>query len=260
MSIAFSIFTKPWKTMPVAQLAETVRALGFDGIELPVRPGYQVEPETVGRLLPAAVHELEAAGLHVYSVAGNTDEPTIAACAEAGVPIIRTMARIPAAASYLDAEAEVQRTYEALVPTLDRHGVALGVQNHVGAFVPNALALLRLIERFDPKHVAAVWDAAHEALAGGLPQHALDVLWPRLRLVNLKNAFYRRTNGPEAPYATWEHYWTTGRHGLASWPLVAAELKKRAYSGVVCLTAEYASGDTARLAAEDLAFAKSLLT
>ena len=46
--ISFSVFTKPWKT-PLPDLARLVRGLGFDGVELPVRPGYQVLPENVRR-------------------------------------------------------------------------------------------------------------------------------------------------------------------------------------------------------------------
>jgi hypothetical protein len=78
-------------------------------------------------------------------------------------------------------------------------------------------------------------------------------------MVNLKNAFWRRENGPEAEYAEWKIYWTAGRQGLASWPRVAAELKRRNYSGIVCLTAEYSDERAVnRLIAEDIAFAKSL--
>ena len=45
--ITYSVFTKPWKTQPLREVGEFVAGLGFDGIELPVRPGYQVEPENV---------------------------------------------------------------------------------------------------------------------------------------------------------------------------------------------------------------------
>jgi sugar phosphate isomerase/epimerase len=256
--ITFSIFTKPWKTMSIPELGEHVRAMGYTGIELPVRPGYQVEPETIGKLLPTAAKQLAAAGVSICSVAGNTDEATIVACAEAGVPVIRTMARIPDGANYLAAEAGLQREYDALVPLLERNHVTIGVQNHFGHFVPHALGILRLIEKYDVHCVAAVWDASHEAVSGGLPEFALDVLWSRLCMVNLKNAFFRRTNGPEAEFASWEYYWTSARHGLTSWPTVIAELKKRRYQGVVCITAEYSSTDTERLAREDLGVATSL--
>jgi len=98
-------------------------------------------------------------------------------------------------------------------------------------------------------------------LNGEDPELAADILWSHLCMVNLKNAYWQRTNGPEAEVAQWRHYWTTGRHGLAPWPRVAAELKRRGYRGVICLTAEYSDeASVDRLIAEDIAFAKSLLT
>ena len=257
--IVFSVFTKPWKSQPILQVGELVKGLGFDGVELPVRPGYQVEPENVGKDLAIVARQLAVIGLKIYSVAGPTDEATIAACAEAGVPVIRVMAPVGADETYLAAEARIQREYDALVPLLEKYGVKIGVQNHCGRFVGNALGLRRLIAKYDPRHVAAVWDAAHETLNGNDPDLALDAIWSHLCMVNLKNALRLRTNGPEAEYAQWRIYWTGGRYGITSWPRVVAELKKRGYAGVLCLTAEYADHDAVdRLIAEDIAFAKSL--
>lgn len=255
--VTFSVFTKPWK-MPIPELARFVRSLGFDGIELPVRPGYPVLPENVLRDLPRAAREMAEHGLTIYSIAGPADEPTIAACAEARVPVIRIMANI-GPEGYLATEAALQRHFDALIPLLERYGVTIGVQNHCGRFVANASGLRRLIGRYDPRHIAAVWDAAHNALQGEEPELAIDIVWDHLCMVNLKNAIWRRRNGPEAEVADWEVYWTSGRQGLASWPRVAAELKRRGYRGVVCLTAEYNDGTAVnRLIAEDLAFARSL--
>jgi sugar phosphate isomerase/epimerase len=254
--IVYSVFTKPWK-MPLPELGELVAGLGFDGIELPIRPGFQVEPENVGDL-PKAARQLAEHGVRICSVAGPADEATVAACAEAGVPIIRVMARINDD-GYLAGEARTRREYDALLPALEKYGVTLGVQNHCGRFVPNALGLRSLLEGYDPRLIGAVWDAAHEALAGTEPELAIDVIWPHLCMVNLKNGLWVRRNGPEAQWAEWHQYWTSGRQGLASWPLVAAELQRRGYRGVICLTAEYSDHDAVnRLIAEDLAFAKSL--
>ena len=257
--IAYSVFTKPWMTMPIPRLGEFVRGLGFDGIELPVRPGYQIEPDRVVRDLPIAARQLEEVGVKIFSVAGPTDEATIIACARAGVPIIRTMARVGEGESYLAAEAGLQDEYDALVPLLDEHGVTIGVQNHCARFVSSAVGLRALIGKYDPRHIAAVWDAAHEALEGNLPELALDAVWSHLCMVNLKNGVRQRTTGPEADVAQWRVYWTGGRHGFASWPRVAEELKRRGYSGVLCLTAEYSDHDSVdRLIREDMAFARSL--
>ncbi|MFB3879612.1 MAG: sugar phosphate isomerase/epimerase family protein [Armatimonadota bacterium] len=255
--IVFSVFTKPWK-MPIPELGQFVKALGFDAIELPVRPGFQVLPERVERDLPAAAKQLADCGVSIASVAGPTDEATISACAQAGVPTIRVMV-YTGKESYLTVEQRTQAEYEALVPLLERYGVQIGVQNHCDQFVASAAGLRRVVEPFDPKYVAAVWDAAHCALNGEDPELAADILWSHLCMVNLKNAYWQRTNGPEAEVAQWRHHWTTGRHGLAPWPRVAAELKRRGYRGVICLTAEYSDEPSVdRLIAEDIAFAKSL--
>ena len=253
----YSVFTKRWK-MPARQLGMFVHDLGFDGIELPVRPGYQVEPENVARDLPIVAKQLVECGVCIYSVAGPVDEATIAACGEVGVPVIRVMVSVRDNA-YLAAIERVKREYDALVPLLDRCGVTIGVQNHCGNFVTSAVGLREIVAQYDPKHVAAVWDVAHCALDGELPGLALDILWSHLCMVNLKNPVWQRTNGPEAESAEWKVYWTSGRQGLASWPNVAREIQNRDWQGVLCLTAEYSDHSSVdRLIAEDIAFAKSL--
>jgi sugar phosphate isomerase/epimerase len=240
-----------------------VRGWGFDGIELPVRPGYQVTPERAQQDLPAAARLLADYGLRIFSIAvprGPVAKELVAACAEAGVPVIRITV-VVGPEGYMAAEARARRELEALLPVLRQHGVTLGVQNHCDQMVCNAMGLRRLLEPFDRRSVAAVWDAAHNALNGEGPEMAIDIIWDHLCMVNLKNAYWRRVNGPEAEVAEWRPWWTSGPQGLASWPRVAAELKRRAYRGVVCLTAEYSEeAAVVRLISQDIQFARRLLS
>jgi len=257
-NVTFTVFTKPWK-MPLPHLGAFIKKLGFDGIELPVRPGFQVEPANVARGLREAVRVLADHGLSIASVAGPTDEATVAACAEAHIPLIRICVDIPQGRGYLAHEARLQREFDALIPILERYRMALGIQNHYGRYIANAMGIRHLIERYDPRHIGAVLDVAHCALDGEIPALALDIVWPHLRMVNLKNAYWRRINGSEAAVAAYEPYWTSGRQGLCSWATVAAELKERGYSGTVCLTAEYSDEAAVdRLIAEDIVYARSL--
>lgn len=254
--LRFTVFTKPWR-MPIGELGAFVGRLGFTGVELPVRPGFQVEPEDVGRGLPEAAKILADRGVAIGSIAGPTDERTIAACAEAGVPVIRICVGIPKETDYFTAISEYRRQWDALVPLLDRHGVTLGIQNHCGRFLANAMGIHHAIAQYDPRHIAAVWDPAHCALVGEIDSLALDILWGRLCIVNLKNAIWRNSEGPEAAQAKWSVYWTSGRQGLADWSGVARLLRERGWSGDICLSAEYADHDSVdRLIAEDIAFAK----
>ncbi|HOX37998.1 MAG TPA: sugar phosphate isomerase/epimerase family protein [Candidatus Brocadiia bacterium] len=256
--VTFAVFTKPWK-MPLPELGKFVHDLGFDGIEFPVRGGYQVEPENIGKGLPDAAKILADCGVKICSIAGPTDEVAIAACQEAGVPIIRICLHVPKDETYMQAESDWMREYDELVPLLERHGVTIGIQNHCGNSALDAMYMRHLIEKYDPKQIAAVWDAGHSGLCGEEPRLGLDIVWSHLCMVNLKNAFWMRSTGPEAEDVKWKSYWTSGRQGMSSWPEVAKVLKERNYCGPVCLTAEYSDHDSVnRLIAEDIAFAKPL--
>lgn len=263
----FIVFTKPWPEMSLPELGKFVKNMGFDGVELPVRPGYQVTPDNVTRGLPEAAKILADHGVKIRSVAGSTDEVTIAAMGEAGVPILRICVSIDMSIGYLATEEKLRREYDGLVPLLDKHGVTLGVQNHYGNFIGSAIGIMHLIEKYDPKHIGAVLDPAHCGLDGEPDAMAVDIVWSHLILVNLKSAFWIRVTCSEADDVQWKSYWTIGREGITSWPAVANELKKRGYRGDICLPAEYSNpegegmlmGPAAdRLIAQDIAYARSL--
>ncbi|MHC4983192.1 MAG: sugar phosphate isomerase/epimerase family protein [Planctomycetota bacterium] len=262
-NIRLTVFTKPWRGKPLGELAEFVRELGFDGVELPVRPGYQVEPENVSRQLPQAVRIFADRGLKIGTVApamgASPSEALIAACAEARVPIIRVCVSIPKDKDYLTAVADYQKQWHELLGLLERYGVAIGVQNHNGRYIANAMQLRHAMERYDPRHVCAVWDAGHSGLQCEKIDIALDTVWSHLRVVNLKSAYWKRIFPPDAEVAQWTAFWTTGRQGCANWPAVAEQLKSRGFAGDVCLTAEYTDRDSVdQFIAEDVRFARSL--
>lgn len=254
----FAVFTKPWPIEPIPALARRVRDMGFNAAEIPVRPGFQVEPERAEKTLVELASVFADHGLAVSSVASTLEEPIFAACATAGVPLIRIMGNITRG-SYLTSEVRLRSELAAAVPLCERYGVKVGVQEHYGDNVSDSFGLRSLLEGIDPRFVGAIWDAAHDALAGVAPENGLDVVWDRLLLVNLKNAFYERVNGPEADVAEWKRHFTTARHGMASWPRVIAELRRRGYQGVVCLTAEYQEpADVEQLCRQDLEYVKAL--
>jgi sugar phosphate isomerase/epimerase len=256
--LSWAVFTKPWPELSVDELAATVARLGFDSVEFPLRDGFQVAPGDAERGLPALADRLGAHGLRIHSVAGPTEERVFAACAAAGVGILRIMIPVRER-GYLAAEANARRLLDALLPWCERYRVKVAIQPHHGRFVSDAAGLRRIIEPYPAEYVGAIWDAAHDALAGQQPELGLELLWSHLCMVNLKNAYYRSDNGPEVSPASWRPYFTTGPHGLSSWPRVAAYLMRRGYPGPVCLTAQYTAADQVEsLVAEDLRYARGL--
>ncbi len=256
--IRYTVFTKPWREMSTSELAQHVAELGFSGVEFPVRPEFQVEPDSVEEGLPEAARILADHGVAIESVAGPTDEATIAACGEVGVPIIRICPGIEED-GYRATFDRLRSEFETLQPILEEHGVAIGVQNHCNNFISSAHAIMDLVGDYSPDQFCAVWDPAHNALSGEMPEQAIDIFWSHLRMVNFKNPVWLRQNGPEAERAEWLRYWTSGRQGIASWPKVVGLLQETEWEGPVTLCAEYTDRESVdRLIADDIAYAKEL--
>ena len=258
-----ALFVKPWKSLPLPQLAAHIRSLGFDLIELPIRPGFQIEPSGIERDLPSAVRLLGDEGIRVLNVTAALpldDERLYSACAEAGVGMNRVM--FPQRQrDYLSAEADARRQLDSALPFCERYGIQIGIQNHSGSFVPvHELGAWHLVKDYDPRYVAVVWDPAHNALEGMHSDNALDILGQHLCVLNLKNGYWRRISPPEAEIADWKIYWTSGAQGRASWRRVISKLRQLDYRGPICFSAEYSDEERVDdLIVKDLAFARGLL-
>ena len=258
-----AIFVKPWKSLSLSELAIHIKSLGFRLIELPVRPGFPCEPNTIETDLPHAVRVLAEKGIRVLNATIALplgDERVYSACAKSGIKMNRVMFS-RGIKTYWEAESNARRQLDQAMPFCEQYGIQIGVQNHYGDSLPvNAMGLYHLVKDYDPKYVGAIWDPAHNALEGMDSEPALDVVASHLCVVNLKNAYWKRTTGPEADVADWEVYWTSGAQGRASWKRVIDKLKSIDYRGPICFSAEYNNeADVDNLIIKDLAFAKQLL-
>ncbi len=124
--------------------------------------------------------------------------------------------------AYRDTEVDAPDALSALLADLAHAGLAI----HRRLVPLGADAAARLLAVLlpgadaDRRHIGAVLDAAHCALNGEAPQLALDIVWSHLCLINLKNAYWRRTNGPEATVAEYQAYWTSMQTGTPRSPLM----------------------------------------
>lgn len=268
ISPTLTVFTKPWPRDSLESLADQVVSWGFDGVELPVRRGFQVEPGNALEGLPPAQALFRERGLRIVSVAADLNPSAIRACAAADVSILRIMLPIDLRRGYRASIDDFRRTAESMAPLLRETGVVVGVQNHAGNFVGSALGLVDALSPLDPSSFRAVLDLGHTALAGEPEAIALDLATPRLAMVNMKNAIRRETGRDAAGALHWTVHWTDARSGFTSWPTAVRELRRHCYQGPICLTAEYkddrgeamSGRDVVPLIRADLAFLKSLLS
>lgn len=70
----FCTFTKPVQNHPATETAERLAAMGFQGIEAPVRPKGQIEPGRVEEDLPNLVDVLKAKGMVVSILTSGINE------------------------------------------------------------------------------------------------------------------------------------------------------------------------------------------
>jgi len=272
MSNKYIVFTKPWKNITLEQLGEFVKNLGFDGVEYPLRDGYQVQPSDGIKGVKRLADVLGSFGVTVDSIAGGIDvkftsdnkvagvnEELFAACGEAGVGIIRICQGLDKKIGFFENLGQIKRTYDAVVPYCEKYNVTLGVQMHCDSNISSAAETYMLLKDYNPKHIAAVWDSGHNGLTGTEPCFALDTVWAMLCMVNFKAAYWKLKTGPEKDEASWTAYWTTAQHALGSWRDAVNHLKKRGYDGIICMPAEYSDeSNVEKYTRQDLAYIKSL--
>ncbi|MGW5188627.1 sugar phosphate isomerase/epimerase family protein [Kribbella sp. NPDC004138] len=231
MSYLWSVFTKPWIGLPGDELGRLVSGLGFAGAEVPVRDAAYVTPASAEAELPKFTAQLRAEGIEPISVASDLSEPVFAACAEAGVPMIRILADL-GPDGYAASVRHNRELLEQAVALTERYDVQVGVQPHHGRYVSSTLGVLQLLDGL-PERFKLVWDAAHDALAGDHPAVTLELGADRLGIVNLKNAHYVRTDG------AWKTNFVEAEDGLSDWAAMFATLRQLRYRGPICLTGQY---------------------
>lgn len=262
------IFSKAWPELPLEDLAEKVISLGFDGVELPVREGYQVNPGNVDTKLTEAVDIFKSRGLEIGSVAGTINEHIIRAMGRSGIKILRVMAKIDTDRGYFNSVDSLRKEIIRHENVLRESQVTIGVQNHCNNYVGSALGLHHLLKGI-PKDIAGAYlDFAHCGLVGEPVEIALDILKDQIVMVNFKSAYWFKTNSPDATEAKWQHLWTTHKHSLYNWSKTYTMLREINYKGYITIPAEYGSvgvkgqkmGDTIiKQIEEDITYLKSIM-
>jgi L-ribulose-5-phosphate 3-epimerase len=174
--LSVHIFSKHLQFLDYAQMAKVAADLGFDGLDLSVRPGGHVEPESVETDLPRAVEAMADKGLlSVMMTTGitNVEDPltstVIKTAADEGIKYYRM--------GYYDFDEaktwkENMDTHHASMKELaklnEEHGLHGAYQNHsgtrVGAYLPE---IVYMLEGLDPRWAGCQFDIRHATVEGG---------------------------------------------------------------------------------------------
>ncbi len=179
-------FSKHLQFLDYEEMAAAAAGIGFDGLDLAVRPGGHVEPARVREDLPRAAAAMRAHGLAplmittaVTDAAGAHARELLETAAGEGVRFYRLgWFRFPEAKPWRAGLDECRVRLDGLAVLNERLGLHGAYQNHAGAYVGAMISdLAYLMEGFDPRRIGIHYDIRHATVEGGL-------VWPTgLRLV-----------------------------------------------------------------------------
>lgn len=222
------MFTKHLQSMSVAEAGKTIKSLGFDGVELTVRPGGHILPERVDEDLPRAVDELREIGLAVpalvVEIHNRGEEYSAAVCRAAGkvgATVLRTSShRYRDFGTIREQMESARRDAKDLEALGAEFGVRLCIHCHSGDFLSATGGVLDMIlARTDPSHVGVSLDLGHLTTEGGKSgwRQSIDLLQRRVGIVAVKSFGWFREPDPKTGDMTWNAKLVPLSEGNVQW-------------------------------------------
>ncbi len=234
-------FTKPLPEMDWRRLSRSVKQLGFDGLDLTVRPGGHVLPARAAEDLPRAVATAREEGLDVPMITTaltSADDPTarpiLSTAGQLGVPYFKVGYYKYEHKDVRQELARAGREFRRLVGLATECGVQAGFHNHseyIGAALWDAATF---IEPLDPKWAGYYFDARHAVAEGGAGawKTAVQLVKSRLKMMAIKDFSWVKTA------RGWEDANCPLGEGMVDWKSVLGELGP-GFQGPISLHMEY---------------------
>lgn len=199
------IFSKQLHWLGYDEMAETAARIGFDGIDLTVRPNGHVLPERVAEDLPKAVAAAQKAGLTVPMITTDIThapqpyaERVLKTASQQGVKYYR-MGWLPYQDS-LSIQENLERykaQFRDLATLNKKYGIHGGYQNHTGTDVGAPVwDLWELLQGLDPQHLGSQYDIKHATAEGGYSWPlGFKLIHPYIRTIDLKDFMWVKKDG-----------------------------------------------------------------
>jgi sugar phosphate isomerase/epimerase len=265
------LFSKHLPKMEVARLAQTVKKLGFGGVDLTVRPGGHVPPERAAQDLPKAVSAIREEGLSVpmitTALTSKSDpvaKPILSTAGQLAIPYFKPGYY---KYSFVDVRRELEKEmkdFRSLVELSSEYGVQAGFHNHEGYVGASLWDVAGTIDQLEPKQAGYYFDVRHAVCEGGSGgwKIAFNLIAPRLKMIAIKDFYWDKTS------KGWHQVNCPLGEGMVDWKTYFKLLRQADFQGPISLHLEYdIPGKTAAVieentlasAARDLEFLKAHL-
>ena len=240
-------FTKPFQNLNFEDTADTVAEIGWNGVECPVRPEGQIEPERAPDELPRLVAALKKRGKEltlmttaITSVSQPHTEQLLRTAAKLGIRRYRLgFLKYDLARSIADQLAEIGARLRDLAAFNAELGLQAGFQNHSGRDQVGAPVwdLWTMIKDLDPSHMGVCFDIGHATIEGGLSHPIQARLVQRhFTAVFVKDFLWERTDNG------WRERWVPLGDGMVEKSFFKW-LKTTTFAGPISQHHEYEHGE-----------------
>jgi len=237
------LFSKHLPDLHWKDLGPVVKAIGFEGVDLTVRPGGHVLPERAQADLEPAVQKIREDGVKVpmlttalLSEDDPAADPILSRAGKLQVPFIK-----PGYYKYelKDVKGElevVRRQLSGLAALAARHQVQIGYHNHAGYVGAPVWDVAGIIEKLDPKWVGYYYDVRHAVVEGGGIgwKVSTQLVAPRLKMIAVKDFYWEKVSGKG-----WQQKNCPLGEGMVDWPAFCRMLAKAGFQGPASVHLEY---------------------
>lgn len=240
--LTLCLFSKHLPFMGWQELAKTVKRLGFDGIDLTVRPGGHVAPDRALEDLPRALSAIRKEGLSIpmittalTTVNDPTAKPILATAGKLGISYFK-----PGYYKYelIDVRQELETfrvDFTKLVELGKSYGMQCGFHNHEGYIGAPLWDAAKVIDQLDPKWVGYYFDVRHAAVEGGVGgwKIATNLVAPRLKMIAIKDFYWEKSA------KGWRIINCPLGEGMVDWTQYFKLLRRANFRGPISLHLEY---------------------
>ena len=204
-----NLFSKHLQFLDYQDMADATAEMGFDGVDLTVRPGGHVLPERAEDDLPKAVEAIKRAGMspkmlvsRLTSVDDKDGIQSLKTAAKLGFTHYRTGNFRPRkGTSFLENLEFCQNELDGLEAFNREQGLHGAYQNHAGKAIGSyVMDLAHLLDDRDPRWMGCQYDIRHASVDGGSSWSiGLSYLQSHIRTMPIKDFTWKKQNGVWKP-------------------------------------------------------------
>ena len=243
-SMTIHVFSKHLQFLDYKDMAEAAAEVGFDGVDLAVRPKGHVLPENVETDLPKAVSAIKAAGLQaklmttaIVDAQDASNKKVLKTASDQGIRYYRTnWLHYKQDADVAQVIPDFQRKLLALARLNEQYSLMGGYQNHAGPHYMGAPIwdIAYILREINHPNLGCQYDIRHATVEGGLSWPlGLQFIHPHINTLVIKDFRWEKTDGQ------WNVHNTPLGEGMVDFPAYFKKVKELGIAAPISVHFEY---------------------